>query len=91
MRPLFGPRTVVEAAFIVAVPVIALEVGLKIWGIVIAGTIAYLLVVLVELGYWYEGKRKPLPAAAASARTGCAGGRAARARHPRRAGARAAA
>jgi hypothetical protein len=64
MRPLFGPRTVVEAAFIVAVPVIALETGFKIWGIVIAGTIAYLLVVLVELGYWYEGKRKPLPVAA---------------------------
>jgi hypothetical protein len=64
MRPLFGPRTVVEAAFIVAVPVIALETGFKIWGIVIAGTIAYLLVVLVEVGYWYEGKRKPLPVAA---------------------------
>ena len=64
MRPLFGPRTVVEAAFIVAVPVIALETGFKIWGIVIAGTVAYLLVVLVELGYWYEGKRKPLPPAA---------------------------
>jgi hypothetical protein len=65
MRPLFGPRTVVEAAFIVAVPVIALEVGLHIWGIVAAGAAAYLLVVLVELGHWYEGRQKPLAAAAA--------------------------
>ena len=66
MRPLFGPRTVVEAAFIVAVPVIALEVGLHIWGIVLSGAAAYVLVVLVELGYWYEGRQKPLAAAAAA-------------------------
>jgi hypothetical protein len=65
MRPLFGPRTVVEAAFIVAVPVIALEVGLHIWGIVLSGAAAYVLVVLVELGYWYESRQKPLAAAAA--------------------------
>ena len=64
MRPLFGPRTVVEAAFIVAVPVIALEVGLHIWGIVLAGAIGYLLVVLVELAYWYEAKRRSVPAVA---------------------------
>ena len=63
MRPLFGPRTVVEAAFIVAVPVIALEVGLHIWGIVASGAGAYLLVVLVELGYWNQGRQKPLPTA----------------------------
>ena len=61
MRPLFGPRTVVEAAFIVAVPVIALEVGFPIWAIVVAGAIGYLLVVAVELGYWYDAKRKPAP------------------------------
>ena len=47
-----------EAAFIVAVPVIALEVGFHVWGIVLAGAIAYVLVVLVELAYWYEGKRR---------------------------------
>lgn len=64
MRSLFGPRTVVEAAFIVAVPVIALEVGLHIGGIVLTGTVAYVLVVLVELAYWYVGRRGSLPEAA---------------------------
>jgi hypothetical protein len=57
MRPLFGPRTVVEAAFLVAVPVIALEVGLRWYVIVVAGGIAYLLVVGVEAAVWREGKR----------------------------------
>ena len=66
MKALFGPRTVVEAALIVAVPVIALEVGFHIWGIVLAGVITYVLVVLVELGYWYEGKRKSVPKVAAA-------------------------
>ena len=61
MRSLFGPRTVVEAAVIVAVPVIALEVGFHIWGIVVAGAIAYVLVVLLELGYWYASKRTSVP------------------------------
>jgi len=61
MRSLFGPRTVVEAAVIVAVPVIALEVGFHVWGIVLVGAIAYVLVVLVEIGYWYESKRKSVP------------------------------
>src|SRR5437763_1700835 len=57
MRPLFGPRTVVEAAFLVAVPVIALEVGLRWYVIVVAGGIAYLLVVGVGAAVWREGKR----------------------------------
>jgi hypothetical protein len=57
MRPLFGPRTVVEAAFLVAVPVIALEVGLSWPAIVGAGAIAYLLVLAVEGALWREGKR----------------------------------
>jgi hypothetical protein len=61
MRSLFGPRTVVEAALIVAVPVIALEVGFHIWGIVLAGAITYVLVVLLETRYWYESKRKSVP------------------------------
>src|SRR5437588_5188833 len=56
MRPLFGPRTVVEAAFLVAVPVIALEVGLRWYVIVVAGGIAYLLVLGVETAVWREGK-----------------------------------
>jgi hypothetical protein len=69
MRPLLRPRTVVEAAFIVAVPVIALEVGFHFWGIVLAGAIAYVLVVLVEVGYWYEAKRKSVPEVAAAVET----------------------
>jgi hypothetical protein len=58
MRPLFGPSTVVEAVFVVAVPVIALEVGLRWDLIVVAGGIAYLLVLGVEAAVWREGKRR---------------------------------
>lgn len=58
MRPLFGPRTVVEAAFLVAVPVIALEVGLSWPAIIGAGAIGYLLVLAVEGAIWREGKRE---------------------------------
>jgi hypothetical protein len=57
MRPLFGPRTVVEAAFLVAVPVIALEVGLSWYAIVAAGAGAYVLVLAVEAAIWRESKR----------------------------------
>src|SRR3954454_21144768 len=57
MRPLFGPRTVVEAAFLVAVPVIALEVGLRWYAIVVAGGIAYLLVLGVEAPVWRDSRR----------------------------------
>lgn len=57
MRPLFGPRTVVEAAFLVAVPVIALEVGLSWPAIIGAGAIGYLLVLAVEGAIWRDGKR----------------------------------
>jgi hypothetical protein len=66
MRPLFGPRTVVEAAFLVAVPVIALEVGLSWPAIIGAGAIAYLLVLAFEGAIWRGGRRagKPAPAAA---------------------------
>lgn len=59
MRPLFGPRTVVEAAFLVAVPVIMLEVGLGWYAIIAAGAVAYLLVLVVEAAMWREGKRGP--------------------------------
>ena len=67
MRPLFGPRTVVEAAFLVAVPVIALEVGLRWYVIVVAGGIAYLLALGVEAAVWHKSKRGAgTPAAVAS-------------------------
>lgn len=57
MKPLFGPRTVVEAAFLIAVPVIALEAGLGWPAIVGAGAVAYALVLAVEGVAWYEGRR----------------------------------
>jgi hypothetical protein len=57
MRPLFGPRTIVEAAFLVAVPVVALEAGLS-WPVIIgAGAVGYLLVLAVEGALWRQGKR----------------------------------
>jgi hypothetical protein len=57
MRPLFGPRTVVEAAFLVAVPIIALEVGLSWYAIVAAGAAAYVLVLVLETVLWQRSKR----------------------------------
>jgi hypothetical protein len=57
MRPLFGPRTVVEAAFLVAVPVIALEVGFSWYAIVAAGAVAYVLVLVFETVLWQRSKR----------------------------------
>ena len=57
MKPLFGPRTVVEAAFLVAVPVIALEAGLGWPSIVGAGAVAYALVLAVEGAVWYRIRR----------------------------------
>src|SRR5207248_2930489 len=44
----FGPRTIVEAAFLVAVPIVALAAGLSAWPIIGAGAAAYLLVVAIE-------------------------------------------
>lgn len=61
MRRVFGPRTVVEAAFLVAVPVIALAAGLGPYAIVGASAVAYLVVLLVEAMLWRErpGGAKP--------------------------------
>jgi hypothetical protein len=60
MRRVFGPRTAVEAAFLVAVPiVVGVVVGAGMWTIVAASAVAYLLIVLVEAFLWYEGKRAP--------------------------------
>ena len=54
MRRVFGPRTVVEAAFLIAVPVIALAIGFGAWPIVGASAVAYLLVLFVEALLWRE-------------------------------------
>jgi hypothetical protein len=60
MRRVFGPRTAVEAAFLVTVPiVVGVVVGAGMWTIVAASAVAYLLIVLVEAFLWYEGKRAP--------------------------------
>ena len=55
MRRVFGPRTAVEAAFLVAVPVVALVVGLGMSGIIAASALGYLLVLVVEATLWREG------------------------------------
>jgi hypothetical protein len=69
MRRVFGPRTIVEAAFLVAVPVVALLAGLNWYGIIAASGVAYLLVLTLEATVWRESgngeskakKAKPLP------------------------------
>jgi hypothetical protein len=63
-RRVIGPRTAVEAAFLVAVPiVVGVVLGAEIWTIVAASAVAYLLIVLVEAFLWYEGRREPGEAA----------------------------
>lgn len=61
MRRVFGPRTVVEAAFLVAVPVIALAVGFGPYAIVGASAVAYLIVLLVEAVLWRERPGGAIP------------------------------
>jgi hypothetical protein len=76
MRRVFGPRTIVEAAFLVAVPVVALLAGLNWYGIIAASGVAYLLVLTLEATVWRESgtgepkakKAKPLPVPVPKAR-----------------------
>jgi len=75
MRRVFGPRTVVEAAFLVAVPVVAAAIGAGMWAIIAASAVAYLLIFVLEATLWREGGpapalsrlRRPSPQAAAAA------------------------
>src|SRR5436190_22109362 len=63
-RRVIGPRTAVEGAFVIAVPiVVAVGFGAGTWPIVAASAVAYLLVVLIEAFLWYEGRRPPGEAA----------------------------
>jgi hypothetical protein len=55
VRRVFGPRTVVEAAFLVAVPVGSLVAGLGPYAIVAASAIGYLAVLLLEAMLWRRG------------------------------------
>jgi outer membrane biosynthesis protein TonB len=54
MRRVFGPRTVVEAAFLVAVPVAAAALGARMWTIIAASAVAYLLIFVLEATLWRE-------------------------------------
>jgi hypothetical protein len=55
MRRVFGPRTIVEAAFLVAVPALALVAGWNWPAIVGASAVAYLIVLVLEATIWREG------------------------------------
>jgi hypothetical protein len=59
MRRVFGPRTVVEAAFLVAVPVAAAALGAGMWPIIAASAVAYLLIFVLEATLWHEGGPAP--------------------------------
>jgi hypothetical protein len=59
MRRVFGPRTAVEAAFLVAVPVVAAALGAGMWTIIAASAVAYLLIFVLEATLWREGARQP--------------------------------
>jgi len=54
VRRFFGPRTVVEAAFIIAVPLVALALGAGPVGIIGVSAVAYLLVFALEALVWRE-------------------------------------
>jgi hypothetical protein len=62
VRRVFGPRTYIEAAFLIAVPVTARVLGTSWPGIVGAAAVGYFVVVLVEALIWRErpaGARAP--------------------------------
>jgi hypothetical protein len=61
VRRVFGPRTVVEAAFLVAVPVVALASGLGRAAIIALSAVGYLVVLLVEAVVWRERPARAVP------------------------------
>jgi hypothetical protein len=60
VRRVFGPRTVVEAAFLVAVPVTALAAGFGRAAIIAVSAVGYLVVLLVEAVLWRERPGGPV-------------------------------
>lgn len=56
-----GPRTIAEAAFLVAVPVIALAAGLRAWSIIGVAAAGYLIVIAVEATLGRVTKSVALP------------------------------
>jgi hypothetical protein len=73
MRRVFGPRTVVEAAFLVAVPVVAAALGASMYPIIAASAVAYLLIFVLEATLGRQGavtpgrRRLRIPARSAAA------------------------
>jgi len=61
MRRVFGPRTAIEAAFLVAVPVVSLAAGLGPYAIIAASAVGYLLVLLLEALLWRERPALAMP------------------------------
>ncbi len=59
MRRVFGPRTVVEAAFLVSVPAVAAAIGSEWTTIVAASGAGYLVVLLLEATLLREGRAAP--------------------------------
>src|SRR5438105_6305105 len=59
MRRVFGPRTVVEIAFLVAVPVVSAVLGAGKWTIIAATAVAYLLIFFLEATLWRDGRPAP--------------------------------
>jgi hypothetical protein len=69
VRRIFGPRNIVEAAFLVAVPLVAaFAVGAGKAAIIAASAVAYLLVIVFEYALWRErtGRRPAAKAVDAS-------------------------
>src|SRR4051794_29574063 len=69
MRRVFGPRTAVEAAFLVAVPVVVFAVGGGPAVIIAGSAVAYLAVILFEAMLW---RNRPQPASDATVHAGTA-------------------
>jgi outer membrane biosynthesis protein TonB len=67
VRRVFGPRTVVEAVFLVAVPVVVLVLGQSPAVIIASAAVAYLLVLVFEAVLWRNRPDGPAAAAAAAA------------------------
>ena len=67
MRGVFGPRTAVEAAFLVAVPVVVLVAGKGPAVIIASAAVGYLLVLVFEALLWRNRPQQAVPPAAAVA------------------------
>jgi outer membrane biosynthesis protein TonB len=67
VRRLFGPRTAIEAVFLVAVPVVVLLAGENPAVIIASSAVAYLAVIVFEGLLWRNRPQQPAEAAAGAA------------------------